>query len=73
MDYPQETQERDRVSELKNERITLQKKTFTKWVNAFLETSGHSVSDIFTDLSDGKLLITLVENISGAKLGNACK
>lgn len=62
-------EERDRISELKNERIALQKKTFTKWVNAFLEKSGHGVENIFRDFNDGRLLIKLLENISGEKIG----
>jgi spectrin beta len=30
------TFERDRINYLKNERILSQKKTFTKWINSFL-------------------------------------
>jgi len=62
--------ERDRITELKYERIYLQQKTFTKWMNAFLEKTGHSVENIFADLNDGSLLIQLLEAISSDKIGN---
>ena len=68
----QEIQERDRVSELKKERIILQRKTFQKFVNAYLEDSGHRINNLFQDLSDGKMLIKLVEKISNQKIGNPC-
>ena len=73
MDIKELSSERDRISELKHERIVLQKKTFTKWVNSFLEKSGARIDDIFTDFSDGRLLIKLLENISGEKVANICK
>ena len=64
--------QRDRITELKLERILLQRKTFTKWVNSFLEKSGVHINNIFTDFSDGKLLIKLLENISGRKIATVC-
>lgn len=33
--------------------------------------AGHHVDDLFTDLSDGRLLIKLLEVISGEKIGHA--
>ena len=67
-----EDAQRDRITELKLERILLQRKTFTKWVNSFLEKSGVHINNIFTDFSDGKLLIKLLENISGRKIATVC-
>ena len=46
----------------------MQKKTFTKWVNAHLQRSSLHVDDLFVDLRDGIMLIRLLENISGEKL-----
>ena len=68
----EEDTQRDRVAELKIERIKLQQKTFTKWMNAFLEKSGNGVENIFKDLADGVQLFKLLEEISGDKIGNAC-
>ena len=68
-----EVPERDRITELKYERIHLQQKTFTKWMNAFLEKSGNSVSNIFEDLADGVSLLKLLEEITGEKIGNSRK
>lgn len=64
---------RDRITELKYERIQLQQKTFTKWMNAFLEKSNNSVTNIFEDLADGVSLLKLLEEITGEKIGNARK
>ena len=72
MEVAQES-DRDRITELKYERIHLQQKTFTKWMNAFLEKMGHSIVNIFSDLGDGSLLIHLLEAISGDKIGNSSR
>ena len=64
---------RDRITELKYERIQLQQKTFTKWMNAFLEKSNNLVTNIFQDLADGVSLLKLLEEITGEKIGNARK
>ena len=64
---------RDRITELKYERIHLQQKTFTKWMNAFLEKSNNPVTNIFEDLADGVSLLKLLEEITGEKIGNARK
>lgn len=41
---PTPTFEKDRIRALKNERINSQKKTFTKWVNSFLDkVSGQEI------------------------------
>ena len=38
-------------------------------MNSYLQKSGLEVNDIFTDLSDGKILLKLLEILSGKKLG----
>lgn len=82
--------EQGRIKKLQDEREAIQKKTFTKWMNSFLEPvspttapiggrdsptkesacyyhpslqAGFRVGDLFTDLSDGRLLIKLLEVI----------
>ena len=61
--------EKGRIRALQDERLSIQKKTFTKWVNSFLTKSRMEVTDLFTDLSDGKNLMRLLEIISGERLG----
>ncbi|KAK2710872.1 hypothetical protein QYM36_012149, partial [Artemia franciscana] len=63
--------EQGRIRFLQQERLKIQKKTFTKWVNSFLDKVGPSmhVDNLFTDLADGKKLLKLLEIISGEKLG----
>ena len=41
---PTPTFEKDRIRALKNERINSQKKTFTKWVNSFLDKVSEELS-----------------------------
>ncbi|XP_076250387.1 spectrin beta chain, non-erythrocytic 5 kst isoform X4 [Rhynchophorus ferrugineus] len=61
--------EQGRIKVLQEERLGIQKKTFTKWMNQYLSKAGLEVVDLFTDLSDGKKLLKLLETISGEKLG----
>ncbi|GMS78986.1 hypothetical protein PENTCL1PPCAC_1161 [Pristionchus entomophagus] len=61
--------ERSRIKQLQDERVHIQKKTFTKWCNSFLNRARLEVVDLFSDLSDGVLLMKLLEIISGDKLG----
>ncbi|GAB1320711.1 alpha-actinin [Madurella fahalii] len=49
--------------------ITVQQKTFTKWLNTKLEVRNLEVKDLVQDLSDGVLLIHLLECLSGESLG----
>uniref|UniRef100_A0A7E4VC58 Calponin-homology (CH) domain-containing protein n=1 Tax=Panagrellus redivivus TaxID=6233 RepID=A0A7E4VC58_PANRE len=51
-----------------DERDTIQKKTFTKWVNKHLSKSGKKIDDLFEGLRDGFNLITLLEALSGETL-----
>ncbi|XP_035225862.1 spectrin beta chain, non-erythrocytic 1-like isoform X1 [Stegodyphus dumicola] len=61
--------ETGRIKALQEERLYIQKKTFTKWMNSFLQKARMEVEDLFTDLADGKKLLKLLEIISGEKLG----
>ncbi|PSS18800.1 hypothetical protein M430DRAFT_140393 [Amorphotheca resinae ATCC 22711] len=49
--------------------ITVQQKTFTKWMNTKLEPRGLAVVDLVKDLGDGVLLIHLLECLSSESLG----
>ncbi|XP_012280338.1 spectrin beta chain, non-erythrocytic 5 isoform X2 [Orussus abietinus] len=60
--------EQGRIKALQEERLHIQKKTFTKWVNSFLQKVRMEVDDLFTDLGDGKKLLKLLEIISGERL-----
>ncbi|VDP16048.1 unnamed protein product [Soboliphyme baturini] len=63
--------ERGRIKQLQDERVSIQKKTFTKWCNSFLNRARLEIADLFIDLCDGILLMKLLEIISGDKLGKA--
>lgn len=49
--------------------IDIQQNTFTRWCNEHLKARGYFIKDLKTDLSDGLLLINLLEIISGKSLG----
>jgi len=49
--------------------ITVQQKTFTKWLNTKIEARDLEVKDLVQDLSDGVMLIHLLECLSGESLG----
>ncbi|KAK4123633.1 hypothetical protein N657DRAFT_645216 [Parathielavia appendiculata] len=49
--------------------VTVQQKTFTKWLNTKLEARNLEVKDLVQDLSDGVLLIHLLECLSNESLG----
>ncbi|KAI0392572.1 calponin homology domain-containing protein [Xylariaceae sp. FL0594] len=49
--------------------IIVQQKTFTKWLNTKIEPRGVEVKDLVSDLSDGILLIHLLECLSCESLG----
>jgi hypothetical protein len=51
-----------RVLKVADQRDAVQKKTFTKWMNFHLsKREGLHVDDLFLDLKDGHLLISLLE------------
>ncbi|XP_069746216.1 dystrophin isoform X6 [Narcine bancroftii] len=52
-----------------DEREDVQKKTFTKWINAQLVKAGKPlIKDLFTDLRDGRRLLELLEGLVGHNL-----
>ncbi|XP_070577536.1 spectrin beta chain, non-erythrocytic 1-like isoform X2 [Ptychodera flava] len=65
--------ERSRIRALADERELVQKKTFTKWVNSHLQRVSCRIADLYTDLRDGKMLIKLLEVLSGEKLPKPTK
>ncbi|XP_052755503.1 spectrin alpha chain, non-erythrocytic 1 isoform X2 [Galleria mellonella] len=60
--------EQGRIKALQDERMYIQKKTFTKWINSFLQKARMEVEDLFVDLADGRRLLKLLEIISGERL-----
>ncbi|XP_078593451.1 spectrin beta chain, non-erythrocytic 1-like isoform X46 [Branchiostoma floridae x Branchiostoma japonicum] len=53
---------------LQDEREMVQKKTFTKWVNSHLARVNCRITDLYTDLRDGRMLLKLLEILSGERL-----
>ncbi|XP_018791084.1 PREDICTED: dystonin isoform X12 [Bactrocera latifrons] len=58
----------DALTQFKDERDAIQKKTFTKWVNKHLKKAKRQVDDLFEDLRDGHNLLTLLEVLSNEHL-----
>ncbi|XP_044103082.1 utrophin isoform X3 [Neovison vison] len=55
--------------QLLDEHNDVQKKTFTKWINARFSKSGKPpINDMFTDLKDGRKLLDLLEGLTGTSL-----
>ncbi|VDM97600.1 unnamed protein product [Thelazia callipaeda] len=69
IDDPTLSFERNRIKQLQDERVHIQKKTFTKWCNSFLSRARLEIVDLFVDVGDGVLLMKLLEIISSEKLG----
>lgn len=65
--------ERSRIKALADEREAVQKKTFTKWVNSHLARVTCRISDLYQDLRDGRMLIRLLEVLSGEQLPKPTK
>uniref|UniRef100_A0A8B9SQI7 Calmin n=1 Tax=Anas platyrhynchos TaxID=8839 RepID=A0A8B9SQI7_ANAPL len=59
-----------RVQNLQVERENVQKRTFTRWINLHLGKCKPplKVKDLFMDIQDGKILMALLEVLSGQKL-----
>uniref|UniRef100_A0A1I7XMH6 Spectrin beta chain n=1 Tax=Heterorhabditis bacteriophora TaxID=37862 RepID=A0A1I7XMH6_HETBA len=64
--------ERSRIKALAEEREHVQKKTFTKWVNSHLVRVSCKIQDLYMDMRDGKMLLKLLEVLSGERLSQ-CK
>ncbi|KAM4720867.1 spectrin beta chain, non-erythrocytic 2 isoform 2-T2 [Rhinophrynus dorsalis] len=62
-----------RFKQLQDEREAVQKKTFTKWVNSHLARVTCRISDLYNDLRDGRMLIRLLEVLSGEQLPKPTK
>ncbi|CAD5231758.1 unnamed protein product [Bursaphelenchus xylophilus] len=60
--------ERARIRALADEREVVQKKTFTKWVNSHLIRVSCKIQDLYVDMRDGKMLIQLLQVLSGERL-----
>uniref|UniRef100_A0A0N4ZQ51 Spectrin beta chain n=1 Tax=Parastrongyloides trichosuri TaxID=131310 RepID=A0A0N4ZQ51_PARTI len=71
LDNPTAYFESNRITYLQDERTIIQKKTFTKWCNSYLNKARLEINDLFNDLGDGILLMKFLEIISGDKLGKA--
>nr|XP_037856474.1 utrophin isoform X2 [Chlorocebus sabaeus] len=57
------------VWKVQDEHNDVQKKTFTKWINARFSKSGKPpINDMFTDLKDGRKLLDLLEGLTGTSL-----
>lgn len=65
--------ERSRIKALADERESVQKKTFQKWVNSHLVRVGCRIGDLYVDMRDGKMLIKLLEVLSGERLPRPTK
>ncbi|XP_062863178.1 calmin-like [Trichomycterus rosablanca] len=59
-----------RVQNLQVEREVVQKRTFTRWMNLHLEKCNPPlvVQDLFRDIKDGRVLMALLEELSGSRL-----
>uniref|UniRef100_A0A8B9R5J2 Spectrin beta, non-erythrocytic 2 n=1 Tax=Anas platyrhynchos TaxID=8839 RepID=A0A8B9R5J2_ANAPL len=56
-----------------DEREAVQKKTFTKWVNSHLARGTCRLGDLYSDLRDGRMLLRLLEVLSGEQLPKPTK
>uniref|UniRef100_A0A8C5IUB0 Calponin-homology (CH) domain-containing protein n=1 Tax=Junco hyemalis TaxID=40217 RepID=A0A8C5IUB0_JUNHY len=62
--------EKDHIKKLQEQRMSMQKKTFTNWMNNVFSRNNVKIKieDIYTDLKDGISLMKLLELLSGEAL-----
>ncbi|XP_009997918.1 PREDICTED: spectrin beta chain, non-erythrocytic 5 [Chaetura pelagica] len=62
--------EKDHIKKLQEQRMSMQKKTFTNWMNNVFSRNNVKIEiqDIYTDLKDGISLMQLLEFLSGEAL-----
>ncbi|XP_073494936.1 spectrin beta chain, non-erythrocytic 5 isoform X1 [Phyllobates terribilis] len=61
--------EKGHIKKLQEQRMAMQKKTFTNWMNnIYRENDSIPITDIYTELNDGLYLLRLLEFISGEQL-----
>ncbi|XP_053802113.1 spectrin beta chain, non-erythrocytic 5 [Vidua chalybeata] len=62
--------EKDHIKKLQEQRMSMQKKTFTNWMNNIFSRNNVKIEieDIYTDLKDGISLMKLLELLSGEAL-----
>nr|XP_061785642.1 dystrophin-like isoform X2 [Nerophis lumbriciformis] len=59
----------DIIKSRSDEHDLVQKKTFTKWINAQFSKAGKvAIKDMFSDLRDGRKLLDLLEGLTGTAL-----
>jgi len=60
-----------RVLKVADQRDAVQKKTFTKWMNFYLsKKNGLFIDDLYLDLRDGHLLLSLLEIFTNQMMVN---
>ncbi|KAE8587142.1 hypothetical protein XENTR_v10021875, partial [Xenopus tropicalis] len=69
MDEELQDYEQGHIKKLQEQRMVMQKKTFTNWMNnIYRENDCNIITDIYTELQDGLYLLLLLELISGEQL-----